>query len=77
MITLASLPYPFYVVSNPDHLDQYDLSFAYHAILDSGNNRATCNDIPCQSCPFPCKDGKHRQATLIEFAKTHFPEYAI
>jgi len=38
---------------------------------------AMCNDIPCQICPFSCKEGKDRNKILSEYAKKHFPEMVI
>lgn len=77
------------MIPDPEHLDfpfhtfsftvpeDIDLSFSYHVIFNDESSRGLCNDIPCNCCPFTCKEGKGRQEQLIEFARKHYPEHQI
>lgn len=80
-ITPTDLDYPFYTFSNSIPDDCEDLSFAYHVIFhelgDVNSITAICNDIPCDCCPFTCKEGVGRHTILTDFARKHFPEHQI
>jgi len=76
----TDLDYPFYAFSFkvPDDID---VSFAYHALFsekaDGPYASAICNDIPCNCCPFTCKEGIDRQAQLLGYARKYYPEHQI
>lgn len=70
------LDFPFYAFSNEVPADM-DMSFSYHVVFHEGNARAICNDIPCNCCPFICKDGIKRQEELVAYARTYHPEHLV
>ena len=76
-MTLDDLQFPFHCVANTDHLLKLDTTFSYSVWLNDDGARAICNDIPCQICPFPCKEGKDRQQVLVDFARENFPEFLV
>lgn len=75
----SELEFPFYVYSSSEQVDEDDLSFSYHVLINNDKNiaAAMCNDISCSICEFSCKEGKNRQEVLIEYAKKNFPEMMI
>lgn len=72
----SHLDFPFHVFSYKIP-DNFDLSFSYHVVTHNESARGVCNDIPCNCCPFTCKDGIGRQEQLLAYAKKYFPEHQI